>query len=196
MANALFLSERYLKDNTPLNWNIDMSEVYPFAKVAEDKHIQKIIGTNLYNYLKDTVTNYKGSPSIAISSNDLTLLGYLRDALIWYTIYDALPWISVKVRNIGVVKQNGDNLETASQTEVANLRQEALNNAMEYMNVVRNYLWKYSTLYSQYYVYTWNYYPNNITRSNSGIAFDRASTLNQDPCDRVDWYYIRKYFRS
>jgi hypothetical protein len=54
MANAFFISETYLKDNTPLSRNIDMVELYPFAKTAEEVYIQEAIGTNLYD---DLITN-------------------------------------------------------------------------------------------------------------------------------------------
>jgi len=49
--NAFFISETYLKDNSPLSRNIDMVELYPFAKTAEEIYIQEAIGTALYDDL-------------------------------------------------------------------------------------------------------------------------------------------------
>jgi hypothetical protein len=58
MANtAYFIDEQYLKDNSPLGKNIDMVTLYPFMKIAEDVHIQGVIGTNLYNDLITKISN-------------------------------------------------------------------------------------------------------------------------------------------
>jgi len=190
MANALFLSETYLKNNTPINANVDVSELYPFAKTAEDIYIQEVIGTKLFDYLKTKITDSKASPPIAITTNDRTLLEHLRDSLIWYTLYDSLPFLHTKIRNIGVVSQNGDNLETASETRLSALRNETLNKAVAYMNKVKRYLCEYDNLYSEYKIDSWNLNPNLLTRTNSGIHFDRSTISNPD------YDYIKKWFSS
>ena len=190
MANALFLSSTYLNNNSPLNANVDMSEIYPFAKTAEDVYIQGTIGTKLYVYLKDVVVAAHASPPTTISTNNRTLLEYLRDSLMWFTIYDALPFIHTKIRNIGVVKQNGDNLETADRSDVTYLRTESLNKANFYLNQVKRYLCEYDSLYSEYKTDSWNLNPNELTRDNSGISFDRSTKGN------VDYEFLRKWFNS
>jgi hypothetical protein len=201
MANALFLSIKYLQDNTPINANVDANELYKFAKTAEDIHVQEVIGTKLYDYLKGIVVSSKASPPVTISPNDTTLLTYLRDALIWFTIYDALPFISTKIRNIGLVQQSGDNITNASDKSEAMLRQEVLNKATAYMNKVKRYLCMYPTLYSEFKCNSWNLNPHLITKTNCGIAFDSKtryvndSTLRDDT-NNIDYDLIRKWFNS
>jgi hypothetical protein len=167
-----------------------MSEVYPFAKTAEDVYIQGTIGTKLYVYLKDVVVASKASPPSSISTNDRTLLEYLRDALLWYTLYDAIPFLGTKIRNIGIVKQNGDNLETADRSDVTYLRNECLNKGQFYLNQVKRYLCEYDSLYSEYKCDSWNINPNELTADNSGISFDRSTKTN------IDYDFIRKWFSA
>jgi len=187
MANALFLSANYLNANSPINANVDMSEIYPFAKTAEDIYIQQVIGTKLYVYLKGVVTDSKASPPTAIGTNDRTLLEYLRDALMWYTIVDALPFLKTKIRNIGLVNQTGDNIQTASETDSEKIENKCLNKANFYMNQVKRYLCEYDELYSEFKCDSWNINPDLITRQNCGIAFSRK---------KYDYDYIKKYFNE
>ena len=186
MANALFLSAKYLQNNTPINANVDIDELYPFAKTAEDIYIQETIGTQLYDYLKGVIVASKASPPTSISTNDNTLLEHLRDALIWFTLYDALPFIHTKIRNIGVVSQGGTNLETASETRLAALRSEVKNKADAYLNKVKRYLCEYDDLYSEFKCTSWNLNPNLINKTNSGLSFD----------NKVDYNYVKKWFNS
>jgi hypothetical protein len=189
MANALFLSLKYLQDNTPINANVDANELYKHAKVAEDTMIQEVIGTKLYDYLKGIVTSSKASPPVSISTNDRTLLNHLRDALIWATIFKALPFIGTKIRNIGVVQQSGDNISNASDNKEAALRKEIMDNFTSYMNKVKRYLCEYDTLYTEFKCDSWNLNPHLITKLNCGIAFERKT-------NEIDYEYIKKWFRS
>lgn len=189
MANALFLSLKYLQDNTPINVNVDSVELYKFAKTSEDIYIQEVIGTKLYDYLKGVVVDSKASPPVSISTNDQTLLEHLRDALVWYTLYDALPFIATKIRNIGVVQQGGDNLSNASESKEAALRKEITNKATAYMNKVKRYLCEYDSLYSEFKCDSWNLNPNLITKSNCGIAFEKS---NKD----INYELVKKWFNS
>jgi hypothetical protein len=190
MADALFLSLTYLQNNTPLNANIDASELYPHAKTAEDIHIQEVIGTKLYDYLKGIVIASKASPPVSISTNDRTLLEHLRNALIWYTVYDAFPFIGTKIRNIGIVQQNGDNLTNATDAKENKLEDKILNKAVAYMNIVKRYLCEYDDLYSEFKCDSWNLNPNLLTATNSGIAFERRTR------EDIDYNYVKKWFNS
>ena len=104
MANAFFISETYLKDNSPLNRNIDMDELYPFAKTAEEIYIQEAIGTALYDDLIAKII------ANTLSANEIELCKKIRSALVWWTVYDAIPFMATKIRNIGIVEQNGETI--------------------------------------------------------------------------------------
>ena len=54
MAFAFFLTEDYLKDNSPLGKNVDIGDVYPYVKAAQNIYIQEMLGTPLYQRLMDS----------------------------------------------------------------------------------------------------------------------------------------------
>ena len=52
MATVLFISQDRLKTSTALNYNIDTEYLLPFVKISQDKHLQAILGTKLYEKLE------------------------------------------------------------------------------------------------------------------------------------------------
>jgi hypothetical protein len=185
MPEAIFIDEVYLKENSPLSANIDMAEIYPFAKSAEDRYIHEAIGTSLFNYLTDVVNNLP-SP---ISDNDQTVLDYIKNAMVWYTNYDALPFIWVKLRNIGLVKQAGESMETASESEMQLVRNECKDKAVWYINRLKSYLCANGKLYEQYNKGCWScgdISPTGVKSHGIDLYFDKNTT--------PDLELYKKYF--
>lgn len=149
-TSAFFISETYLKDNSPLNNAVDMTDVYPFAKTAEEVYIQEAIGTCLYDDLIAKIIASKASPPTVMSTVDIDLCKKIRSCMVWLTTYDALPFIWVKIRNIGLVKQNGDNLETTSQAEMTYIRSQIKNKQDFYLRLLQSFLCENSADYPEY----------------------------------------------
>jgi hypothetical protein len=178
MEKAFFISERFLKDNTPMGDNVDVKDIYPFARTAEDVYIQEIIGTPRYNRL---VESLNASPKNT-TTDEITLLVIIRNSLLWYTLYDATPFFWIKFRNIGIVKQNGDNLETVSSSEMDKVRIEFMDKAKFYTKRLVSYLCTNSHKFSHYSgPYQWSdLYPRNSVSSNCDLAFEKKGCCNND----------------
>lgn len=192
MANhAFFISETYLKNNSPLSANIDVEELYPFMKSTEDVRIQEAIGTKLYEYLIDQVIASKASPATPLSTDDETLIKKLRDVLVWYIPFDALPFIAMKIRNIGVVNQNGENLQNGVRADISYLRQECKEKGDFYLKRVQDYLCYYHSLYPVYMKETKDQmFPNTSSPTPScDVAFDESA-------DNYNAKYYAKWMRS
>ena len=193
MANqtAYFISETYLKDNSPLNKNIDMTELYPFARTAEDIHIQQILGTNLYN---DLIAKVIADPTVSAYPNELALLKLIRSAMVWLIIYDAIPFLGTKIRNIGIVQQyDANNIDTAARADVSYLRKEVKNKADHYIKMLQGYLCQNTALFQQYCCSSWDcskLFPNQNTSSSCDLAFDRNIPREQI----IDINFLRRYF--
>lgn len=183
-ARAFFISEVWLKDNSPLSGNVGIEEIYPFAKTAEDVYIQEVIGTPLFNRLVASLT---ASPKDT-NADETALLKLIRNALMWYTLYDAAPFFWVKMRNIGLVKQGGDNLETLSSSDMEKLRVEFMDKAKFYTKRLVDYLAVNRQKFASYSgPYTWaDLYPNPSVSSNCDLAFDKNCRTNVS--------VLRKYF--
>jgi len=151
MAQALLIDEIYLKENSPLSANIDMSEVYPFVRSAQEIYVAEAIGTSLLNYLIETITN--GPPYTA---EDEVVLNLCRNALVWYSTLDALPFIWIKLRNIGLVKQSGDNMASVDSSEMEIIKNECKTKAAWYGNRLISYLCANGSKYAAYNKGCWS----------------------------------------
>ena len=113
MANVLFISETFLKDNTLLHENIDFKYLRPVVLMCQDIHIQHKIGTTLYNELKTQITNS------TLTAANLTLLeDYIQPALLHWVQAEAPTAISYKFLNKGVHQQSSENSSNASLDEI------------------------------------------------------------------------------
>jgi len=113
MANVLFISETFLKDNTLLHENIDFKYLRPVVLMCQDIHIQHKIGTTLYNELKTQITNS------TLTAANLTLLeDYIQPSLLYWVQAEAPTAISYKFLNKGVHQQSSENSSNASLDEI------------------------------------------------------------------------------
>ena len=49
---VLFISEETIKNSTTINGNVDVEMLLPYIKVAQDIHVQQVLGTDLYDKLQ------------------------------------------------------------------------------------------------------------------------------------------------
>lgn len=184
MAQAYFINQKYLKDNSPLAANVDIKEIYPFARSVEEVYIQEAIGTQLYNRLVDSLN---ASPPDT-TADETTLLRKIRDCVLWYTCFESLPFLAIKLRNIGVVKQTDANLESASREDVSYLRNLCKGKAEFYMKCLQKYLCENSELFAEYRCNGWNcsdILPTTNVSSSCDLAFDDE--------DNIDLKWARKW---
>jgi hypothetical protein len=140
-TQALFLSETFLKDNTPLTMNVDTAEVYPFLQSSQEMYIKPIIGCDLYDRL------VAGMLATNLTPDETALLKKIRICLVWYVNFEALPFINYKMRNKGVLKTSGENSQNADIEEMRYLRQELKNKAEHFKSDLIYFLNKNVLLY-------------------------------------------------
>lgn len=180
-TNAFFVSETWIKDNTPLTSNVDAKEIYPFINVAQDIWIQDKVGSKLYNRLK------AGIIANDLNANEIALLELIRPSLAYYILYEAIPFLANKLRNIGIVETADNKQKNADRADRKELRQEILNKAEYYMQRINDYLCKNGNLFPEYVTPDCPISPNR----SSGYTCDLDLSHDYRSLDR-DW--IRKYY--
>lgn len=124
--NTLFLSVDFLRDNTVINGNVDGELLEPFILLAQNVHIEPIVGTALYN---DIITNIS-----SLSADYVTLLeDYLQPALVQWALYESLPFINYKLTNKSIATKNSDNSDPVELNELHYLR-TTVKDVAEYMS--------------------------------------------------------------
>ena len=188
---VLFISEEFLKQNTALSENLDPKLVYSFVQETQDMYIQDVLGSKLYNHLKASLS------ASTITTDETNLLLLIRPALANYTVYIAMPFLSLKLKNKGIVKPNTENSETASLSEIKYLREEYKNRGEFYVKRIQDYLCKNGSLFPDYTN------PDNPMWPNQNQGYDCPlflDNLNENPNDISgysdgDLKFFRKYVR-
>ena len=99
MAQVLFIKVSTLKKNTILDGNVDVDQLLPYIKLAQEIHIQNFLGTKLYEAIETKITGD------TLTGNYLTLVNkYIQPALIHFAMMDYLPFAAYQVKNAGVFK--------------------------------------------------------------------------------------------
>lgn len=142
---VLFVNEDKLKSSTAINYNVDTAFLLPFLKIAQDKHLQIILGTKLYDKLKTDISD------MDLTGNYKTLVDdYIQDAIIHYALVEALPFISFQIKNGSITQKNSENGTAATRQDVDYLVQKERDSAEFYGQRIVEYLCNNSSLFPEY----------------------------------------------
>jgi len=123
---VLFLSVEYLRDNSIINANVDSVLLEPYIVMAQNIHIEAILGTKLFNSLVDNVASLSVDEKLLIDD-------YIQPALIQWTMYEALPFINYKFTNKAVSTNSSDNADPVGLEEIHYLR-TSIKDSAEYLS--------------------------------------------------------------
>jgi hypothetical protein len=148
MAYALFINRNDIIKNTPLQGAIDADALLPFVRTAQDKYLKNLLGTILFDYLQAQIIA-NNVDNLSIYYQDL-LDDYVKNALMWYSCVEYIPFSSVQFKSNGSIKQQSEQGTAPSKSEIDYLLAKALNNADYYALRLQNYLIAYSNNIPQY----------------------------------------------
>ena len=175
MSNILFISETYLRDNTPLSQNLDIQDIVPNIDPAQDMYIQPILGTNFYNAL---LLIYSAQP---LNANETVLVNHIKPALAYRAAEMSMPFIQYQIKNKGPQTQSGDNSSSVDNPVLSYLRNELKNRAEFYETRLVKYLCANASLFPDYQTNN----GTDITPSNQRNAFDSGFALYPN-CNRFN----------
>lgn len=142
---VLFVNEDKLKSSTAINYNVDTAFLLPFLKIAQDKHLQIILGTKLYDKLQTEIA----AGTLALQYKTL-VDDYIQDAIIHYALVEALPFISFQIKNGSITQKNSENGTAATRQDVDYLVQKERDSAEFYGQRIVEYLCNDSSSFPEY----------------------------------------------
>ena len=146
MNYTLFIDCQYIKNNTPIIAYVSDDELQPFIKVAQDIHLQRILGTNLFKDLQSKIQ------SNTLSIPERTLIEeYIQPSTSYWTVYEYILFSHYKMTNKGINKQFSDNSKEADFTEVNFLRNAPRDTAEYFSQRLTKYLIANTSLFPLYY---------------------------------------------
>lgn len=136
---ALFITRQDLIKNTPLNGNIDMDKILHFVKIAQEIHIQGILGTKLYNRIGQDIINGTLTGDYLNLVND-----YIKPMTVQYSFLEFLPFASFSVSNKGVFKKTSENAEVPTENDINKMIESTRDIAEHYSKRFIDYMRHYA----------------------------------------------------
>ena len=132
---VFFISTTYLKDNTPINENVDDKLLKTSIKESQEIYIRDIIGSGLYNELQTQAL------ANTLTQLNTTLLDtYVAPCLKYYTLTEAMLPMTFKLMNKSVASRESDNARAISVEEMTLIEGRYRDKAEYYANRLRDYL--------------------------------------------------------
>lgn len=147
MQNVLLISEKYLKENSVINNNVDSCYLLPAIETAQEIALQQLIGTKLYNRLCGMVSD----GSIATAPAYKTLLD---DYIIPFLQQVVLREIQIplfgKIRNSGIIQSADQQTQQLTIKDVEYIKEYYNNQSVFYGDRLTKYLLANNHIYTDY----------------------------------------------
>lgn len=151
---VLFVSETKLKSFTAINQNVDMALLVSNIFIAQEVHLQPVIGSKGYHYLQNTIRSSQLSGT-TISDVDRNLLdNFIAPVCIHAAYFEALPDIWVRNMNKGLIQGNTEQGTGVDIKSMAYFRGIAQSRYQFYLQRLQDQLQAYSSDYPWYFSYT------------------------------------------
>jgi len=148
-TRALFISEKYIKNNAEIDDNVDVKKLLPTVWWCQKAYIEKSIGTPLFNDLMADVI------ASTLAGDNLTLVeSYISDALLAWTMHEAQVPMLYNFRNKSVGKSSSDNSQPIDYVEHRYLKDYYKPRAEYFSQRLEDYLCANATLFPLYQTYT------------------------------------------
>tara|TARA_R110000787_G_scaffold55411_5_gene127890 strand:- start:1740 stop:2294 length:555 start_codon:yes stop_codon:yes gene_type:complete len=145
MANVLFISETFLKQNTQVSDNVDVKYIRESILWSQDTEIQTILGSTLYNKIKSEIA------ASTLTGVYKTLVDdYIQIALKHYVTAECLAMATYKITNKGLQIQDSEQSSPASTSNINFLVDKEINKADWYRQRLIDYLCENSSSYPEY----------------------------------------------
>ena len=152
MSRALFFQSAYFFENSPVDENTNYDLIQPVVWDCQELFIQEILGSPLYDALKDEIIANGGTLTTA---RFVTLVNsYVAPCLLNYTLMDSQTTMLYKMRNQAVMKTRSDYGEPVDFKQHRYLKDEYKIKAEAYAEKIERFLCANNTDYPEYTTYT------------------------------------------
>ena len=135
MNDITYATVDYIKQYTPVSKNLSPEVLEPFIKMGETFHIRPVLGENLDDSLIEMIEDD------TLTGSSYTLVTeYIIPTSIWYTYYEALPFIWTRSNAKGLTKGFSDTTAALDKKEYEMVKQELWDKAIQYKNRLVDYL--------------------------------------------------------
>tara|TARA_R110000803_G_scaffold5495_3_gene18126 strand:+ start:5455 stop:5955 length:501 start_codon:yes stop_codon:yes gene_type:complete len=145
MAKALLITTKDVLRFSNLSGNVDSDKFVQWISLSQDIHIERLLGTDLLEKIQADII------AGTLAGNYLTLVtDWVKPALVYWSLVEALPMLSVSVGNGGIFRHQPENSSSLDRSEVDSLVSQNRDFAVYYSNRMVDYLCTNSSLFPEY----------------------------------------------
>lgn len=145
MADALWLTEAYVKENSVIATNSDFQVIEPNILFVQDAYIKPLLGTDLFNICQAEINAQTYTARVTTLLND-----HVYKVLMNYTLAESAHDFSIRWMNKGLMKKNSENSNPADQDEVKVTHDRFKNRAEIFATRLTNFLIENESTYPEY----------------------------------------------
>lgn len=134
MTHLPLITESLFKQCSPVTSNTNIFEFVPYIGIAQELHIEPLLGEQLMLELKAQIEANNLSPE------NSDLLVRIAPALSFYAVYQALPFHWATIVNKGLTIRESENSKGIDIKDLAQLRQWIKNDADTLKNQLYDFL--------------------------------------------------------
>jgi len=173
-----FLTIAEVKENSPIQINIDEPIIFTSIIKAQNIELQPILGSNLFDKLLTDIDNDSlGSPYLEL------IRDYIKPVVREYTLVRALPFVYYNINRKGINTFSDEYQESVDETELNRLQNIFKSDAEFYAERLKDYLIYNSTTFPEYQNNT-----DEDIHSNVGSQFESPIYLPDYGNYYPDWY--------
>jgi hypothetical protein len=139
---AYFMTEEYLKENTPIDDNMDAKLLKTAMREAQDIYIRDLIGSGIYDELCTQIT-----AGTVTADNSTLLKQYIQPCLKYFVLYESAQTMSFQLVNKGIVTRNSEWQSPADINSITALMTKWRDKGEYYAKRLQDYLCEYHATY-------------------------------------------------
>lgn len=148
MSEVLLINRADIMRLSGVNGSIDIDKILPHVNTAQDIHLEPILGTKLIDKCKTLIA----AGTIGDAGNEAykTLVyNYVTPALVYLTLWDAMPFIQYTIANGGIFQHNSENSNSPIDDSVNQLIHRFKDKAAEYVRRLSDYICDHSSSFPE-----------------------------------------------
>ena len=138
MTEILLSSESFVKSVTSISDNLSGKYILPALREAQENGLKNILGDCLFSKLKSLIKD--GSINNSVNAEYKKLIDKSQYYLAYMTVVEVVNKVTFKIGNFGVTKNTDENMQIATQDEVAKMQYYYQSKADAYCQDLQNWL--------------------------------------------------------
>lgn len=168
------INEELFKLHSPVTSNVSIEEFLPYICIAQELHIESVLGEPLMTELKQQIVDN------SLTEKNSALIVKVAPPLAFYAVYQALPFHWATIANKGVTIRESENSKGVNVKDIAQLRRWVKDDADLLKGQLIDYLCKCRTSYPLWRPLNMNCCDQiipegqNVKRFDSGFYFPKS----------------------